>query len=312
MNGIIRINKNDNFFTASNEPFNDPNLSWEARGVMGYLLSKVNHWQCRNEDLIRQTSAGAHKVKRILDELKENGYIRRYRVQKEDGTFDWQTEVYESKTANPDYDPEELQRWAEDKRKKAEAKRKRAYEKRQQAASIGGLSTSGQATGGLSVSGSSADGESPDIENTESANTDSVNTKGDSPEKSPQKNGNGKKSDTPIADAIFDTCFIVQDTMTPRLAKEVGRSAASLFKANATPAEVRGFLEFFQVEDWRGRQGETPTPTLICELWGKYKHWLAKGHTNANGHNSRATRLKSNEEREAYQQRQAELATAHA
>jgi len=37
---IIRVKKDKGYFVASNKPFNNKNLSWEARGILGYLLSK--------------------------------------------------------------------------------------------------------------------------------------------------------------------------------------------------------------------------------------------------------------------------------
>lgn len=104
MSGIIRVKKDANYFTASNEPFNDPKLSWGARGVMGYLLSKPDGWVVRSDDLIGKGPGGAAQIKRILKELKDNGYIRRYRINNEQGHLEWATDVYESKRLNPEYD----------------------------------------------------------------------------------------------------------------------------------------------------------------------------------------------------------------
>jgi len=77
MSGIIRIRKNTNYTHISNVPANDANLSWEARGVLYYLLTKPDEWECRNQDLINKGSAGSDKIERILDELQENGYLTR-------------------------------------------------------------------------------------------------------------------------------------------------------------------------------------------------------------------------------------------
>ena len=64
---VIRVKKDKNFFAASNEPFNDDRLTWEARGVMGYLLSKPDDWQVRFNDLVKRGPAGDHKVRRGID-----------------------------------------------------------------------------------------------------------------------------------------------------------------------------------------------------------------------------------------------------
>ncbi len=99
--GIYRVKKADNYFVASNEPFNDDRLSWEARGAMGYLLSKPDGWEIKEQDLINKGPAQAHKVRRMIKELKDCGYIRRYRTQRPDGRFEWISEVYESPALNP-------------------------------------------------------------------------------------------------------------------------------------------------------------------------------------------------------------------
>lgn len=139
---IIRVRKTEKYFVASNEPFNDARLSWEARGLMGYLLSKPNNWQVRMTDLKNKGPAGEDKIKRMLAELREYGYMNRIRIQREKGHFDWITEVYESPSQNPS--PSRAVR-----------------------ASIGGKSTSGRATSG----------KTPDIVNTKGTRTKELNTK---------------------------------------------------------------------------------------------------------------------------------------
>jgi len=104
----VRVKKDFRFFVASNEPFNDTRLSWEARGVMGYLLSKPDGWIVRNGDLYKQSPAGVKKTKRILKELQDFGYLVRERIQNEDGTFDYESTVYESLSLNPTVVPKSV------------------------------------------------------------------------------------------------------------------------------------------------------------------------------------------------------------
>jgi len=103
---IVRVTKDKNYFHASNEPFNDPAMSWGARGIMGYLLSKPDGWEVRNFDLYRKSPDGRRKVNGYLDELKTAGYLRRYKVYKPAetgrGSIIWVTEIYERKEMNPD------------------------------------------------------------------------------------------------------------------------------------------------------------------------------------------------------------------
>lgn len=95
---ILRIQKDENYSVISNEPLNDDRLSWEARGVMGYLLTKPNNWIARNYDLEKQGKIGGYKMSRILKELKQAGYLSRIRYKKPDGTFEWETIVHEKST----------------------------------------------------------------------------------------------------------------------------------------------------------------------------------------------------------------------
>lgn len=98
---IIRVRKDSRYFSASNEPFNDERLSWEARGLMGYLLSKPDHWEVKTADIENKGPAGNRKVRRMLAELRKTGYMNRIRITNPNHTFDWITEVYESPSQNP-------------------------------------------------------------------------------------------------------------------------------------------------------------------------------------------------------------------
>jgi len=99
----IRVKKDARYFSASNEPFNDKRLSWETRGLMGYLLSKPNGWQVRMEGLEKAGPAGQHKLRRMLAEARLYGYMNRIRITLTGAgnKFDWVTEVYESPSLNP-------------------------------------------------------------------------------------------------------------------------------------------------------------------------------------------------------------------
>lgn len=97
----IRIEKRRGYFNASNEPFQDKTLSWEARGIIGYLLSKPDNWHTSVRLLVTQGPASKNKIARILRELADAGYIYRERIRKDDGTFEWTFTLYETKDLNP-------------------------------------------------------------------------------------------------------------------------------------------------------------------------------------------------------------------
>ena len=157
--GIIRIDKTDKFTTVSNQPFNDLSLSWEARGVLAYLLTKPNGWVCRNYDIINNGPAGGDKIERILDELQEHGYLTRTRLHKDDGSFDWDSTIHEDPVEVDENTKERLKLKGQ---RRLEKNKKRLIRHR----TIGGESTNGQTT----------DGKPPHIVNTESVSTELVNT----------------------------------------------------------------------------------------------------------------------------------------
>jgi len=100
---IIRTVKKENYSSISNHLITNRKLSWEARGVLVYLLSKPDGWECRSYDLVNQGPAGKHIIRRILKELQENGYLHRFRESEGPGKILWVTEVYESPKINTSY-----------------------------------------------------------------------------------------------------------------------------------------------------------------------------------------------------------------
>lgn len=95
--GIIRVqHDSDHPYKVLNTSFaNDARLSWAARGLLVYLLSKPNDWKMRLSDVVKQSSAGRDAVYAILRNLEDVGYLRRIRSRKPDGTFEYTTIIYE-------------------------------------------------------------------------------------------------------------------------------------------------------------------------------------------------------------------------
>ena len=81
----------------------DDRLSFEARGVLLYLLSKPEGWTVLNSDLLQQGNIGMHILKRLLKELEQYGYMSRKRVRLADGKFIWERVYYETPDENPEY-----------------------------------------------------------------------------------------------------------------------------------------------------------------------------------------------------------------
>lgn len=84
------------YVMLSRETVNDSTLSWAARGMLAYLLSKPDDWMVRMRDLERQSPVGYQATATILRELMAHGYVKRERkVGPNKGRFVWETTVYE-------------------------------------------------------------------------------------------------------------------------------------------------------------------------------------------------------------------------
>ena len=96
---IVRTHrKRHNFSIIDNSGAQDLKLSWKARGLLWHLLTKPDDWTVRMSDLINQSDKdGRDSVRSAFKELEAEGYAFRCRVRSPQGTFDWQTEVFETR-----------------------------------------------------------------------------------------------------------------------------------------------------------------------------------------------------------------------
>lgn len=92
---VFRIKKSNHYSVIPNPPFQNREMSLEARGLLAYLLTKPDNWELMNSDLYTCSPAGRHKVDRILAELKSFGHVRRFRDQLPNGQFVWVSEIHE-------------------------------------------------------------------------------------------------------------------------------------------------------------------------------------------------------------------------
>lgn len=97
---IIKIQKRDSgFVMIDNKVICDPKLSWKAKGILVYLLSKPNDWQVQITDIVNHSPDGESSVRSAIAELIEAGYMTRTEKQNKDKEGHWATydyTVYES------------------------------------------------------------------------------------------------------------------------------------------------------------------------------------------------------------------------
>jgi hypothetical protein len=100
---IYRIIKNpDNPYVMVDRGFvNNPNLSWKAKGILLYLLSKPDDWKVYEDDIIKRATDGRDGVRSGIHELEKAGHLFRYYERDEKGRITGsKCDVYEISTEN--------------------------------------------------------------------------------------------------------------------------------------------------------------------------------------------------------------------
>ena len=95
---IFRIEHTKGFTVVSNSVLCDSRLSWKARGLLVFLLSKPNNWRTVVAHLVTQSpSDGKASVTSGLQELQTHGYLTKRRRPPVKGKFDgWDILIHES------------------------------------------------------------------------------------------------------------------------------------------------------------------------------------------------------------------------
>ena len=102
MMAIIRTKREHNYTIVSNKVYDKNQLSWQAMGLLGYLLTKPDNWQVMVAELVNVTKdtkkpTGREGIYNIINELKEKGFIS---VRKNsDGSTDYT--VYDEPIQSP-------------------------------------------------------------------------------------------------------------------------------------------------------------------------------------------------------------------
>lgn len=99
LNEVIRIRKSPNNFVMMDKTFlEDDRLSFKAKGILAYLLSKPDNWKVIVWDLVNHSGDGKAAVYSGLKELKEYGYYKKVPIRNENGTRieRWESTIYEN------------------------------------------------------------------------------------------------------------------------------------------------------------------------------------------------------------------------
>jgi hypothetical protein len=84
-NTIIRAPRRDRFVVMDQRAVEDDRLSWAARGLLCYLLSRPDDWKVLVNDLRKRGNLGRDGIYRLLRELRAVGYARFLRLRDKNG-----------------------------------------------------------------------------------------------------------------------------------------------------------------------------------------------------------------------------------
>jgi len=94
---IIRVQKRDHpFVIIDKSALEDRRLSFRAKGLHAYLLSRPDNWVPNREHLATVSTEGIFAVRTVLKELEDAGYITREKERDQHGHFEHVTTVYET------------------------------------------------------------------------------------------------------------------------------------------------------------------------------------------------------------------------
>lgn len=82
--------------TVPNAALEDERLSYRARGVLAYLLSRPDGWETDSEKIARAGKEGREAIRTALRELDDCGYLVRRRKQDQRGRWGTLTLLYDT------------------------------------------------------------------------------------------------------------------------------------------------------------------------------------------------------------------------
>lgn len=105
-NLIKRTKRNDNFTIVNNDILRNPNMSFEAKGMLCYILSLPDDWILHTSKLMSDFKIGRHYLKRCFDEIEKCGYMKKKGVSKgKGGRFEgFEYEFYDTLITTPRVD----------------------------------------------------------------------------------------------------------------------------------------------------------------------------------------------------------------
>ena len=84
---IVEEEDEKGYVQIENAMFQDKRISYKAKGILGYLLTKPDGWVVRMADIINHSTDGDKSTRTGIKELRQNGYLKIFRIKRPDGNW---------------------------------------------------------------------------------------------------------------------------------------------------------------------------------------------------------------------------------
>jgi hypothetical protein len=107
---IYRVvkNKDNPYVMIDRRPVDNPKLSYKAKGILTYLLSRPDGWEVSVADLIKHGAEGEAAIRSGLKELKQVGHMKYTQARDQGRITGWLIEVFEV-PISPDRDFQDVE-----------------------------------------------------------------------------------------------------------------------------------------------------------------------------------------------------------
>lgn len=110
---VVRRSETSKLYRSVNlYAINNKDITWDAKGILYYALTRPEGWKLRTADLIERSPDGEHVVRRVLKELRRLKYMHLFRgyMQGQKGVAECVYVVCEEPTTLTKIDIEEIQK----------------------------------------------------------------------------------------------------------------------------------------------------------------------------------------------------------
>lgn len=94
---IIRIHKAERYSVTINRyGLEDPRLSFKAKGLLAYLMTKPDDWTVNSRHLAAVGPDKRDAILNAFDELGECGYFTRKKTKNKEGKWEWEQVLHDT------------------------------------------------------------------------------------------------------------------------------------------------------------------------------------------------------------------------